>query len=123
MKCPNCAYEPTMREITESADSCPKCGTNYQEYSERQASQSSDPMSWGNLSKLHPEARNVVMNYKGASPVVVIDFKMGFWSMVFFMVKASIAAIPAIIIVSFIVAGLFAVFGGFLAGLSSLYLK
>ncbi|HBO9381101.1 TPA: hypothetical protein NID63_006533 [Pseudomonas aeruginosa] len=63
------------------------------------------------------------MNYKGASPVVVIDFKMGFWSMVFFMVKASIAAIPAIIIVSFIVAGLFAVFGGFLAGLSSLFVK
>jgi len=36
--------------------------------------------------------------YPGASPVVVIDFQMSFGSMVWFMVKAAVAAIPALLI-------------------------
>ena len=36
------------------------------------------------------------------SEVTVVDVKMPFWSMVFFMVKCSIAAIPAIIILVFV---------------------
>ena len=44
--------------------------------------------------------------------VVVTDIRMPFWSIVTFIVKASIASIPAVIILS-IVAGLVAgLFGG-----------
>ncbi len=35
-------------------------------------------------------------------PVVVVDIKMRFWSMVIFMVKWVIASIPALIILAFI---------------------
>lgn len=46
--------------------------------------------------------------------VVITDIKMPFWSMVVFMVKWAIAAIPAIIILSL----LGAILIGFLGGLS-----
>ena len=36
--------------------------------------------------------------------VTIVDIKMPFWSMVVFMVKAAIASIPAVFIVSVIVA-------------------
>jgi hypothetical protein len=47
----------------------------------------------------------------------IVDFKMPFWSMVVFLVKLSIAAIPAIIILSIVGALIFAVFGGIGAAL------
>lgn len=46
--------------------------------------------------------------------VVVVDVKMPFWSMVWFMVKWAIAAIPAFIILAVIGAVLI----GFLGGLA-----
>ena len=49
--------------------------------------------------------------------VIVKNIKMPFWSMVVFMVKWSIASIPAIIIVSVIIAVCLTVFTGILAGL------
>ena len=52
-------------------------------------------------------------------PVLVTDFQMPFASMVGFMVKWAIAAIPAIIILAFIFAVLGAVAGGFLASIFS----
>jgi len=49
--------------------------------------------------------------------VVVTDVKMPFLSMVVFMIKWAIAAIPAIIILSFLF-GLFTLFfGGFMGGM------
>ncbi|HEX6098091.1 MAG TPA: hypothetical protein VF432_17325 [Thermoanaerobaculia bacterium] len=50
-------------------------------------------------------------------PVVVTDFQMPFSSMVGFMVKWVIAAIPALIILSCIFAVLGALLGGFFASL------
>jgi hypothetical protein len=52
--------------------------------------------------------------------VVVKDIKMSFGSMVIFMIKWSIAAIPAMMILGLI--GLFfgAIFGGMFAGLAAL---
>lgn len=44
--------------------------------------------------------------------VTVVDIKMPFWSMVVFMVKWSIAAIPAILILVIFVAGIFGFFQG-----------
>jgi hypothetical protein len=45
--------------------------------------------------------------------VHITDIKMPFWSMVIFMVKASIASIPAFIILSIIGTILFSVMGSF----------
>ena len=49
--------------------------------------------------------------------VTVVDIKMPFISMVVFLVKLSIAAIPAVIIVSIIFSLISALFGGLFAGL------
>ncbi|WP_170286783.1 hypothetical protein [Thermochromatium tepidum] len=42
------------------------------------------------------------MSYEPNTRVTVIDIQMPFWSMVVFMVKAAIAAIPAIFILTVI---------------------
>lgn len=44
--------------------------------------------------------------------VIVTDIRMPFWSMVVFMVKWAIAAIPAFVILASIWALTFALFGG-----------
>jgi hypothetical protein len=48
-----------------------------------------------------------------AKPVVVIDIRMSFWSMVWFMVKWAIAAIPALIILVIIFSVALGMFKGF----------
>ncbi len=45
-----------------------------------------------------------------AKPVVITDIRMRFWSMVWFMVKWAIAAIPALIILAVIFVSLGTVF-------------
>ena len=49
--------------------------------------------------------------------VTVVDIKMPFWSMVVFMVKSAIAAIPAIIILVVLGAMLVGLLNGFFGGL------
>jgi hypothetical protein len=53
---------------------------------------------------------------QGAQPIVVTDIHMPFWSMVVFLVKLAIAAIPAILILSILGAILGAIFSGIFAG-------
>lgn len=53
-----------------------------------------------------------------SNEVVVVDIKMRFWSMVFFMVKWAIASIPAIIILVFLLSLFAAIFQGFLGRIS-----
>lgn len=50
----------------------------------------------------------------GVEKVAITDIKMPFASMVAFMVKAAIAAIPAIIILFLITGAIMALFGGML---------
>ncbi len=57
------------------------------------------------------------MSSQQDSKVVVTDVQMPFSSMVIFMIKWAIAAIPAFIILSMLGAILFAVFGGLLLGI------
>ena len=52
------------------------------------------------------------MDAENTNRVVITDIKMPFVSMVIFMVKAAIAAIPAIIILAILGAIIAAVFGG-----------
>jgi len=42
------------------------------------------------------------MDFPDSREVIVVDIKMRFWSMVFFMVKWVIASIPAILILTII---------------------
>ncbi|GMV75142.1 MAG: hypothetical protein AMXMBFR78_20920 [Rubrivivax sp.] len=51
------------------------------------------------------------------SKVVVVDVKMPFWSMVVFMIKWAVAAIPAMVILGRIMGLLMAVVGGLSGGL------
>ncbi len=101
MQCPKCHYEPTLSEQQTSPDDCVKCGINYQGYARKAAAgQAAVDLRAAELSKMSPSVREAVFNHQGAQPVVVIDIRMGFWSMVIFMVKAAFAAIPAMIIVA-----------------------
>lgn len=49
--------------------------------------------------------------------VVVTDIRMPFWSMVIFMVKWAVAAIPALIILFLLLMAFFAIFSSAFAGL------
>lgn len=49
--------------------------------------------------------------------VTVVDIQMPFWSMVAFMVKAAIASIPAIIILSILFAIVMAIFTAMFGGM------
>ena len=51
------------------------------------------------------------MDNQDITKVSIIDIKMPFTSMVVFLVKLSIAAIPAFIIMSIVASILFAIFG------------
>ena len=48
--------------------------------------------------------------------VTIVDIKMPFLSMVIFMVKSAVAAIPAVIILAILIAILGAMFGGMFGG-------
>lgn len=99
MRCPNCGYEPTLAEMQHSPGDCVKCGINYEGYKrslDRQAE--AQRARAAELAAMSPVVRDVVKEYQGAQPVVVVDIKMSFNSMVWFMVKWAIAAIPALII-------------------------
>lgn len=50
--------------------------------------------------------------------VNIVDIKMPFWSLVFFMVKAAIASIPAFIILSIIGMVVFSIFGAIVGGVA-----
>lgn len=56
------------------------------------------------------------MNKPDNERVTIVDIRMPFWSMVVFMVKASIAAIPAFIILSAIGSLIFAMLGALFRG-------
>ena len=102
MQCPKCRYEPTMAEIQSSPNDCTKCGVNYagharhaeQLIAQREARQADD----SNRAHASTEVRDASGKHFGPLPVVVVDIKMTFKSMVFFMVKWAIAAIPAALI-------------------------
>ncbi len=56
------------------------------------------------------------MDTRPNNEVTVVDIKMPFLSMVIFMVKAAIAAIPAVIILSLVASVVMTLLAGFLGG-------
>ncbi len=61
----------------------------------------------------------MVLSNAGRSEVVVTDVQMPFMSMVTFMVKWTLASIPALIILAVLAAILVTAFAGMFAGLTS----
>lgn len=57
---------------------------------------------------------DAIEKYPGAQPVVVVDMRMSFWSMVVFMVKWVIASIPAFLILAVLWVLFSATLGSFL---------
>jgi hypothetical protein len=88
MQCEFCTYEFSMREIQEGKP-CPKCEAKKLEH---------DHGLLGDGGNVAPHVKKVMGEYRGAQPVVVMDLNMSFNSMVWFMVKAAIASIPALVI-------------------------
>jgi len=60
------------------------------------------------------------METKQQNQVRVVDVHMPFTSMVVFLVKAALASIPAIIIVSIVISLIFAAIGALTGGLSGI---
>ncbi|NWD49020.1 hypothetical protein [Pseudomonas gingeri] len=146
MQCPHCQHIPEPGE-TEDHSRCPACHVFYhkalakqlaqaEERNQQQAEELRNAKAAHEIRgkyieelKQRPEPTTPVVSYqvteglgefRGATPVVVLDFKMNFYSMIWFMVKLSIASIPALIIlwIVFLVGSL--MFGGFFSVLGRL---
>lgn len=130
MQCPKCHYEPTMAEMQRSPNDCVKCGINYEVHArhlagiaaEKAAEEAAIDARAKEIAlerrmataKLAPGVRRAVEGLEGSQPVVVVDINMGFFSMVKFMVKFAIAAIPAALILMFLA---YVVIPGFLGAI------
>lgn len=144
MQCPNCSHTDTPQAFSNPAK-CPSCGVYYEKAlanqvrkearaaSETSAASSAESGA-GKASILatvkesvkegraNRAAAEVVAQQRraptSAQPVVIVDFNMSFWSMVQFMVKWALAAIPAALILILIFWGLVSIFGLFGMGSS-----
>lgn len=125
MQCPKCRYEPTLAEVQQSPDDCVKCGVNYEGFerhaAEARAQRQAEQAANAERAKRSPVVYEAEQQYPGAQPVVVVDVKMSFNSMVWFMVKWVIASIPALIILWLIFMFVLAGFGGLGALLRALF--
>ncbi|WP_165673010.1 hypothetical protein [Metapseudomonas otitidis] len=113
-QCQKCSYEFTLREIQEKAQ-CPKCA-EWAAIDERAREIVQER-------RVQTAGRSATVNramegMDGARPVVVVDFRMSFGSMVMFMIKWAIASIPALLILFLIGWIAIGVFSGVLMTLS-----
>lgn len=123
MSCPNCR---TL--FPGSGKYCMKCGTElpHQPTSVQTAARntpanaplgSSSPVAQTSSAWVRPADSQLAGQISLPAQVVVTDFNMSFGSMVVFLVKLAIAAIPALIILMFLAALISAVLGGLLGGI------
>lgn len=120
MQCPACNHIP-LAGSTANPNSCPKCGINYADVIRAKASRAAmqQPSAADEMRRealkvkaaRSADVNKMMQGYEGASPVVIVDINMSFNSMVWFMVKWAIAAIPALIILSLIALAIMVVFG------------
>lgn len=97
---------------------CPKCGnwsTSSGRYCLQCGADLANPTSASARTAALSAAQSTPTAFAGAQKVVVTDINMTFGSMVVFMIKWALAAIPAIIILSLILGIVSAILGG-LAG-------
>lgn len=116
MQCPKCNHIPLAGNQPDP-NRCPACGIEYAAAIRERAQQSQRARQTADsqpLAVAAPNVKKAMMEYRGAQPVVVLDVNMSFGSMVVFMIKWALAAIPAMLILMLI--GFFAVM--FLGGLA-----
>lgn len=120
MQCPECSHTPLVGSQPDP-NRCPECGIFYQKVLEMrrdreqaaQQQQAADAAARKQAANaVSPNVRSAMAQYKGAQPVVVLDVNMSFNSMVVFMIKWAIAAIPAMLILFALGAAMVALFGG-----------
>lgn len=106
MQCPECSHTPLAGSQPDPGR-CPECGIFYQKAVEmrREREQLAQQQAAADVAAkkqafnaLSPAVRGAMAEYKGAQPVVVLDVNMSFSSMVVFMIKWALAAIPALLI-------------------------
>lgn len=135
MQCPKCDHQDTDAAFGDPAR-CPSCGVFYNKalaHKQRMEAAKSPqspaaPEPEPEPVKVEPVVEqpaapaparpekhiiNMTAGSYGAQPVVVVDIHMSFNSMVWFMVKWVIAAIPAAIILFLIMSFFAGLFGGF----------
>lgn len=119
MQCLECNHIPEAGE-TDDPSRCPKCHVFYHKGLSRKLRQTEsalqdseealrgyqDAGQEGAGEEKRPvvgyRVKEALSEYQGATPVVVLDLKMSFFSMIWFMVKWALASIPALIILVFI---------------------
>lgn len=142
MKCPNCKHVAGPEAFGEPAK-CPECGVYYEKalahLRRRQAAikakEAPDPVEqkaevpgvFASMKEAVQEGRkqraaeeSTVAPRRAYQPpqeVVIVDFNMSFWAMVKFMVKWTLATIPAVLILALIAVGVVSFFGGLFRGL------
>ena len=131
MQCPECGHTPVHGE-TEDPSRCPECGVYYHKglsrkirqaeaINQQQAEELKNTQAALSEKQAAPvmgyQVKEALGDYQGATPVVVLDLRMSFFSMVWFMVKWAFASIPAIIIVVMI----FMVVGAFFGGVGGIF--
>lgn len=108
MECPKCKHEPTMAEQQASPDVCPACGVVYAEVKGAPATGGlTGAKAAAAASRKARGEQETLARIKQENPgyVAVTDFNMPFWSMVQFLVKLSLAAIPAAVILGILAWG------------------
>lgn len=126
MRCPSCDHEAPQTEFGEPMR-CPACGAYYEKALKLKLAAAAGPavvepsretkrvvpQKPGGLRLAADHVEVATRGLDGAQPVVVVDIQMRFWSMMIFMVKWMLAAIPALIVFIAILAMLSTVFGTF----------
>lgn len=106
MQCPACKHIPLAGNQPDP-NRCPACNVEYSEAIRAQTEAARDARQRAAEHKaaansVAPHVRQAMASYRGAQPVVVLDVNMSFGSMVIFMIKWALAAIPALLILSVI---------------------
>lgn len=118
MQCPECKHIPLAGNQPDP-NRCPACGVDYGFAIRNQADRARRDKQKAAEHKaafdsVAPNVRKAMNEFRGAQPVVVLDVNMSFGSMVIFMIKWALAAIPALLILSvigFVLAALFGAVG------------
>lgn len=118
MQCPRCNHEATAEDFGQPAK-CPACGVFYEKAlklkmaQEAVVAQAAAPAPVAAKPSVRLTADHVAVamrGLEGVQPVVVVDIQMRFWSMMIFMVKWMLAAIPATLTFIMIMWGLWKLF-------------
>ncbi|MNZ18422.1 hypothetical protein D3C78_354320 [compost metagenome] len=128
MQCPSCEHEAPQADFGNPLR-CPACGAYYEKaiklklasglQQEPESAPSPAPQQKGfRLTADHVQV--ATRGLDGVQPVVVVDIQMRFWSMMVFMVKWMLAAIPAAIVFLIIIVVLSTFMGTFFVSLLGL---